>query len=64
MYNWRKTQSVKVLKNRNLRGLYCLSGIKVLYFNTKSKCAMRRFDAVFFENNMATVAQVKEAGFF
>lgn len=25
---------------------------------------MRRFDAVFFENNMATVAQVKEAGFF
>lgn len=25
---------------------------------------MRRLDAVFFENNMATVAQVKEAGFF
>lgn len=25
---------------------------------------MRRFDAVFFENNMATVVQVKEAGFF
>ena len=25
---------------------------------------MRRFDAVFFENNMATVAQVKEASFF
>ena len=31
LYNWRKTQSVKVLKNRNLRGLYCLSGVKVLY---------------------------------
>lgn len=30
----------------------------------KSKCAMRKLDAVFFENNMATVAQVKEAGFF
>ena len=25
---------------------------------------MRKLDAVFFENNMATVAQVKEAGFF
>ena len=24
---------------------------------------MRKLDAVFFENNMATVAQVKEAGF-
>lgn len=24
---------------------------------------MRRLDAVFFENNMETVAQVKEAGF-
>ena len=31
LYNWRKAQSVKVLKNRNLRGLYCLSGVKVLY---------------------------------
>ena len=25
---------------------------------------MRKLDAVFFENNMATVAQVKEASFF
>lgn len=30
----------------------------------KSKCAMRRLDAVFFENNMATVAQVKKLASF
>ena len=35
LYNRRKAQSVKMLKNRNLRGLYCLSGVKVLYFNNK-----------------------------
>ena len=35
LYNRRKAQSVKMLKNRNLRGLYGLSGVKVLYFNNK-----------------------------